>query len=238
MLCTGNRLWRVDRRLPSSRLHQSRPQRPGVSVSNTLRGLRENLFDDGSVHVRQPEVAALKFVRQPGVIDAQAVQDGSLYVMNVNGLFGHVIRVVVGGTVSQTRPHAATCHPHSETSRVVIAAIIILRQASLAVDCPPKLSAPDDERVIQQAALLQILDERRGGLIGFEASLRQSYGQLAVMIPVAMIELYESDSALGKSPRKEAVVRALQSRHHLHPAEAFSRSDRRIPGDAAARSVA
>ena len=30
----------------------------------------------------------------------------------------------------------------------------------------PEFAAPDDERVVEQAALLEILDQRRAGLIG------------------------------------------------------------------------
>src|SRR6266850_2221183 len=48
----------------------------------------------------------------------------------------------------------------------MVAALIVVRQRSLAVDGSAELAAPDDERVVEQAAHLQVLQERRRGLIG------------------------------------------------------------------------
>jgi hypothetical protein len=44
-----------------------------------------------SVHVGQAEVAALKFKGEFGVIDSQAMQKSGMKVMNMHGVFGHVV---------------------------------------------------------------------------------------------------------------------------------------------------
>jgi hypothetical protein len=51
--------------------------------------------------------------------------------------------------------------PHPEASWMVVAAVIGGAERPLAVDRPPELSAPDDERIVQQAARR----ERRGVLL-------------------------------------------------------------------------
>ena len=44
----------------------------------------KQIFDDVAVHIRQPEVPALELVRQPRVVDAQAVQNRGLQIVNVD----------------------------------------------------------------------------------------------------------------------------------------------------------
>ena len=63
------------------------------------------------------------------------------------------------------RLDAAAGHPHGEAARMVVAAVVVLREPALAVDGAAKLAAPDDERVVEQAALLEVLDEAVAGLI-------------------------------------------------------------------------
>ena len=44
-----------------------------------------------------------------------------------------------------------------------------------------------------------------GGLVRFAATLRQILRQLAVMVPIAVIELNEAHTSLGKAAREHAV---------------------------------
>jgi len=55
--------------------------------------------------------------------------------------------------------HAATGHPHGETARVMVAAVICGSEFSLAVHGTPEFPAPNHQRVIEHATLLQILDQ-------------------------------------------------------------------------------
>ena len=47
-------------------------------------GLYENLIHHITEHIRQSKVAALEFVGQPLVVDAQQVQDGGVQVVDVD----------------------------------------------------------------------------------------------------------------------------------------------------------
>ena len=47
---------------------------------------RQDRLDHVAVHVGQAVVAALELERQPGVVDAQAVQDRGVQVVDVDGV--------------------------------------------------------------------------------------------------------------------------------------------------------
>ena len=66
-------------------------------------------------------------------------------------------------------------------------------------------SPPQDERVLEQAALLEILHERGAGLVHIERSLRHFLGDRAVVIPRAVVELDEAHATLGEAAREQAV---------------------------------
>ena len=47
---------------------------------------RENFPHDATVDVGQPEIAALEAVGEPFVVDPQAVQDGGIQIVDVDGV--------------------------------------------------------------------------------------------------------------------------------------------------------
>jgi hypothetical protein len=62
---------------------------------------------------------------------------------------------------------------------MVVAAVVLLRQAALRVDRAAELAAPDDQRLVEQAALLEILDQAVAGLIDVAALVGQRPATLA-----------------------------------------------------------
>ena len=90
---------------------------------------------------------------------------------------------------------------------MMVAAVVRFRQLALAVDRAAELAAPDDQRVVQQPALLQIADQRRRRLIGVAALEREIARQIVVLVPAAMIELDEAHVALGQPAREQAIRR-------------------------------
>src|SRR3954454_23931686 len=116
--------------------------------------------------------------------------------MHVHGIAHNVIAELVGLAIDRAALDAAAGHPDGETARVMIAAEAVGLDFALAVRGAPEFAAPDDQRVVEQPALLEVGDERLAGLIDFLALVRQALGQAAVVIPVAMAELDERDVAL------------------------------------------
>ena len=71
---------------------------------------------------------------------------------------------------------------------------------------PAELAAPDDERVVQQAPLLQVRHQRGTGLVGVEAVLLDAGRQVAVLVPGFVEQLHEADAALDQPAGEQAVA--------------------------------
>ena len=71
---------------------------------------------------------------------------------------------------------------------VVVPPVLLAVGISLGIGRAAELAAPDDEGIVEQAALLEILHERRGRLIHILADGWHPILQSAVMIPIAMVE--------------------------------------------------
>ena len=70
------------------------------------------------------------------------------------GILDDVVAEVVGLAVDRAALRAAAGHPHGEAARVMVAAVVLVGQAALRVDRAAEFAAPDDERVVEHAALL------------------------------------------------------------------------------------
>ena len=63
--------------------------------------------------------------------------------------------------------------------------------------------------MIQQAALLQVADQRRARLIDFACHLLERLAEIGVMVPIGVIELHEAHAALDQPAGQQAVVGVL-----------------------------
>ena len=102
---------------------------------------------------------------------------------------------------------------------MVVAAVVRGRELALRVHRAPELSAPQDQRLVEEAAALQVGEQRRLRLVdclGLELDLAR---QVPVLVPAAHVELDEAHAALGEPPREQAVRREGAGRLHLRPVE-------------------
>ena len=99
----------------------------------------------------------------------------------------------------------AAGEPHRKAPWMMIAPVVVGCQLALAVDGSAELPAPHHERVIQQTALFEILDQGRTGLVGVLALPGNQLRQRVVVIPSAMEELNEADAAFREPPGEQAV---------------------------------
>ena len=113
-----------------------------------------------------------------------------------------VVAELVGRAVGDAALDAAAGQPHREALDVVVAAVALGHRRAA------ELAAPDDERVVEHAALLQVLDQRRRrpGRPP-RALIAMSPLMPAVMVPVAVVELDEAHAALGQAAGQQAVGR-------------------------------
>ena len=101
----------------------------------------------------------------------------------------------------------------------MIAAVVLRLDLALAVNGAPELTAPDDQGVFQQSPRLEILNQRRARLVGILALFAKALGQIAVLIPAAMVKLDETRPALGHAAREQTVVGEAAGLLHVRPVE-------------------
>jgi hypothetical protein len=113
----------------------------------------ENFSDHAPGDVREPHVAAPLEICQQFVVEAQQVQHRGMQVVHVDfvldGGKSELIRRPDGLAALDASPR----HPNAEASRIVIAA-----RSTLAGRRAAELAAPDDERLVEQAAGFEVLD--------------------------------------------------------------------------------
>src|SRR5579871_708763 len=106
---------------------------------------------DAPIDVGEAHIAARVEVGQEGVVHAHQVQDAGMQVMNVNLVLDGGVAEVVGRADHLSALYAAARHPGAEAARIVVAAL-----AALVGRGPAELSAPDDQRLVEQAAALEV----------------------------------------------------------------------------------
>ena len=117
-----------------------------------------------------------------------------------------VVAELVGLAVDLAALGAAAGHPHREAARVVVAAVVLLGESALAVDRAAELAAPDDERVVEHPALLEVLDEGVAGLVDVLALAPHAARKVGVMVPVVMVDLDEADASFHETAGHQHAV--------------------------------
>src|SRR5579875_4027840 len=118
-----------------------------------------------------------------------------MQIMDVDNILDGVVAEIIGGTVGQAALDGTTGEPHRKTFDMVVAA-----WSSLALEHwrAAKLTAPDHQRIVQQAALLQIRQEGIRRPISQAATDSHVACQVAVVVPAAVIQLNEAHAPLGQ----------------------------------------
>src|SRR5262249_6130681 len=119
-----------------------------------------------------------------------------------------LIRPLIARTVTDAAFNAATREPDRKRERIVIASL-----RSLTARHAAELGGPEHNRVFEQPARLQVLDQRRGWLIHSRRHIAVIFGDVLVAVPVAAREavvgaapdLNEPHTALEQTPRDQAI---------------------------------
>src|ERR1041385_950201 len=139
-------------------------------------------------HIREPVISPLKSIRQLGVIEAKAMQDGRLQVVHVHLVLRHMIAQLVRLPIAEARLDPAAGHPDAEGMRMMIAPDQFLLLASILVHRrPAEFAAPNDQRVFEHAALLEIFDQGRARLIRLLRLAHQSIPNIVVPVVAVLI---------------------------------------------------
>src|SRR3954451_22303588 len=114
------------------------------------------------------------------------MQDGRVQVVQVNRVFGDVVTEVVGAAVFHAAADTAAGQPDGKTAAVMVAAHARIAELALAEDRAAKFRVEEHEGILQQAALLKIVQEGSRRLIDVAALVRQLTGNRDMLIPAAM----------------------------------------------------
>ena len=139
--------------------------RPATLVTNGMRTptrpsfpLSKDRLDNFAGYIGQPEAPALIFESQALVVDSQQAQQRGVEVMDVHGIFHDVVAKLASLAKNRSRLDAPACHPNGETTRMMIPAVVGAGQFALRIIGAAELAAPNDQRVVEQAALFEISD--------------------------------------------------------------------------------
>ncbi|MFT7642444.1 MAG: hypothetical protein ACI9G1_004201, partial [Pirellulaceae bacterium] len=144
-------------------------------------------------------------MRKPLVVYAKQVQNRSMQVANMNGVIDGVVAEFIGPAVSHPRLYTTTGHPHRKAAWMMIASALGTIPFPLPGDASTKLTAPQDERLIQQPSLFEVGYQRGTGLICVATASYTPRAESAVMIPIRVKQLYEANAAFDQSSRQNAV---------------------------------
>jgi hypothetical protein len=92
-------------------------------------------------------------------------------------------------------PDAAAGHPHADAAAVVVAPVVVLGQRALRVNRPAKFAAANHKRVLEHAALLEILQQGSHRLVDTQCLARRLLER-----GVRFVQLF-SGGPLGGKPR-------------------------------------
>ena len=123
--------------------------------------------------------------------------------MYVDLVLHHIEAEFVSFTQGDSRLDAAARHPHGERIRMMVAPVVPALHHRRAAEFP----TPDNQRVLQHAALLQILHQSRARLVGVDAVLLDVLHQIAVLIPGFVEQLHVAHTALHQPASHQAVIR-------------------------------
>ena len=142
-------------------------------------------------------------VNEARVVDAHEVENCGVQIVDVELVLGGAEAEIVGAADGGAGFDAAACHPHGEAGGIVVASVAFFTHRRAA-----ELTAPDDERFIEQAAGFEIAQQTGDGFVLLAAVFRVVGFDLGVRVPLAaaaVVELHEAHAALDEATRQQAV---------------------------------
>ena len=110
------------------------------------------------MHIRETTINPIVPHREPFMIDAELVENRGVDVVDVRGMraVGGFEAPLVGLAIGAAFDASST-HPVREDEGIVIATFAALRAGHAA-----EFGGPENDRVLEHAALLEVFDESRG----------------------------------------------------------------------------
>ena len=144
------------------------------------------------VHSGETKIKALVFVGKELGLDTELVEHGCVEVAYVNDVLLGVVAEFIGVPVGDPSFDSSARHPNGKAFDVVVASIPLGHGGA------SEFSAPDNERIVGHAPLLEVLDEGGGALVNPFGHSGDRVLDPAVVIPSAVVKMNEAHAALGQ----------------------------------------
>ena len=154
-------------------------------------------------------VQAAVEVGQAVGVEAELVQDRRVQPLDVQAVLDGGAADLVGLADARAPLDAAAGHPHGEAEGVVVAARAL---GVLGGRLAAELAAPDDQRLVEQAAALEVGDQPGDRPVGVAGVLGVVGDEVGVGVPVVVVvgtagvDLDEPDAALDQPPSDQALA--------------------------------
>ena len=139
------------------------------------------------------------------MVQAEQVQDGRVEVVGVNRINHGLEADLVGGPVRVPGLHAGPGKEGRERPVVVLAPLVVGRAIEW---CAAKLRRPDDQRVVEQAALLKVCQQsvdRPVNLLGQALVIHHVPVRIPITGGTGVDQFDETNPALGQAPCRQTL---------------------------------
>lgn len=114
-------------------------------------------------------------------------------VPDVEGVLRDVVTEIVCFPVDGAALGAASRHPHGEAAGMMVSSVVRFAESALAVNGASEFPTPDDQGVLKHASFLEVIDESVTGTVDVLALGGHTAIDIAVMVPVVVVDLNEPD---------------------------------------------
>ena len=83
--------------------------------------------------------------------------------------------------------------------------VVVATVGDLGIRRAAKLAAPEDQRVLQQPAFGQVMQQPRDRLVGRSGMLAVIFLQITMLVPAAVTDFHEAHPGFQQSPGDEAL---------------------------------
>ena len=144
------------------------------------------------VHTGQAEVEPLVLVGEPLGLNPELVEEGGVKIAHVHHVLLGIVAKFVGVSVGDSALDSSARHPDGKAFDVMIPSVALSHGGA------SEFSAPDNERIVEHAPLLEVLDEGGGALVNPFGHSGDRVLDPAVVIPSAVVKMNEAHAALGQ----------------------------------------
>src|SRR5262249_26646557 len=154
-------------------------------------------------------------ISQALMIEPETMQNRRVQIVDMYLVFDDLQTKIVCPPNHASSLDPAAGHPQAESKRMVVTPFsALLRVVALNHGSSSEFASPDYEGGIEQAALLEILDEGSCGLVGDAAVSLQIFLQLIMVIPTTVHQLHKPDTPLNHTSRQKT-IRSILLRQRL-----------------------